>query len=145
MSHAKWSSWGNLQQSTTAAFVALVRAKHMGRTSSPTDVISWARSQVDYAMGSSGRSFVVGFGVNPPVREHHAGASCPDRPASCGWPQFDSPNPNPQILYGGLVGGPRGPGDNTYNDVRSDYVTNEVANDYNSGFTGALAALLQLV
>ncbi len=35
-----------------------------------------------------------------------------------------------------------GPGnDDSYVDVRTDYVKNEVAVDYNSGFTGALAAL----
>ena len=36
---------------------------------------AWATQQVDYALGSSGRSFVVGFGVNPPVRPHHRGRS----------------------------------------------------------------------
>jgi len=35
-----------------------------------------------------------------------------------------------------------GPGvDDSYVDVRSDYVKNEVAVDYNAGFTGVLAAL----
>jgi endoglucanase len=145
MSHAQWSTWGNLGQSTTAAFVALVRALHLSDPHLQARTVAWARSQIDYALGSSGRSFVVGYGNNPPQREQHAGASCPDRPAPCGWAQFDSKGPNPQILYGGLVGGPKGPGDNTYHDVRSDYVTNEVANDYNAGFTGALAALVQLL
>jgi endoglucanase len=51
--------------------------------------------------------------------------------------------PNPQVLYGGLVGGPND-GD-SYKDVRSDYVSNEVAVDYNAGFTGALAGLVQML
>lgn len=35
-----------------------------------------------------------------------------------------------------------GPGvDDAYVDVRSDYTKNEVAVDYNAGFTGVLAAL----
>ena len=35
-----------------------------------------------------------------------------------------------------------GPGvDDSYVDVRSDYTKNEVAVDYNAGFTGVLAAL----
>ena len=35
-----------------------------------------------------------------------------------------------------------GPGDDdSYVDVRTDYIKNEVAVDYNAGFTGALAAL----
>ena len=30
--------------------------------------IAFARSQVHYTLGSAGRSFVVGFGQNPPLR-----------------------------------------------------------------------------
>jgi hypothetical protein len=40
------------------------------------------------------------------------------------------------------VGGPSAP-DDYYNDVRNDYVMNEVAMDYNAGFTGSLAGLVQ--
>lgn len=37
-----------------------------------------------------------------------------------------------------------GPGsDDSYVDVRSDYTKNEVAVDYNAGFTGVLAALIE--
>ena len=32
--------------------------------------------QVHYILGSTGRSFVVGYGVNPPTHCHHRGASC---------------------------------------------------------------------
>ena len=39
------------------------------------------------------------------------------------------------------MGGPTAPNDNAYRDVRSDYVANEVALDYNAGFTGALARM----
>lgn len=56
-----------------------------------------AKSQVDYALGSTGRSFVVGFGASPPLRVHHRGASCPARPAPCSWSAFSSPGPNPQV------------------------------------------------
>ncbi len=58
---------------------------------------------------------------------------------SCG----HAAGPNPQILYGGLVGGPND--NDSYQDKRSDYVGNEVAVDYNAGFTGALAGLIQLL
>ena len=33
-------------------------------------------TQVNYILGSTGRSFVVGYGVNPPTHCHHRGASC---------------------------------------------------------------------
>jgi len=83
--------------------------------------------------------------MRPPLHAHHAGASCPDRPARCDWANFDSKNPNPQVLYGALVGGPKGPGDDTYTDSRKDYVGNEVACDYNSGFSGALAGIVEMI
>ena len=50
---------------------------------------------------------------------------------------------NPQVLYGALVGGPPGTND-AYEDVRSNFQTNEVAVDYNAGLVGALAGLIQL-
>ena len=53
------------------------------------------------------------------------------------------PGPNRHILYGALVGGPGAPDDHSYVDDRSNYITNEVALDYNAGFTGALAALVE--
>ena len=46
------------------------------------------------------------------------------------------------ILYGALVGGPKSNND-AYTDDRSDFTMNEVATDYNAGFTGALARLAQ--
>ena len=52
MSHPKWSKWGNLQFSTTAAFLALAHAKHSKSAESRAVAVQWARSQVDYAMGS---------------------------------------------------------------------------------------------
>ena len=43
------------------------------------------------------------------------------------------------ILCGALVGGPDA--SDGYTDEVSNYTVNEVADDYNAGFTGALAAL----
>lgn len=31
------------------------------------------------------------------LQVHHAAASCPDPPASCGWKQFKTGGPNPQV------------------------------------------------
>jgi len=41
------------------------------------------------------------------------------------------------VLYGALVGGPDE--NDVYVDDREDYVSNEVACDYNAGFQGAVA------
>ncbi|MPC16854.1 Endoglucanase A [Portunus trituberculatus] len=103
---------------------------------------AFGKQQIHYMLGSTGRSFVVGFGNNPPQRPHHASSSCKDPPEPCSWPDFHSPYPNPHILYGALVGGPGQ--DDSYADVRSDYVKNEVACDYNAGFQSAVAALRHL-
>ncbi|NER84336.1 MAG: glycosyl hydrolase family 9, partial [Leptolyngbya sp. SIO1D8] len=50
--------------------------------------------------------------------------------------------PNDNILFGALVGGPSSPDDFAYEDSRTNYITNEVALDYNAGFTGALARMV---
>jgi hypothetical protein len=88
---------------------------------------------------------VVGYGTNPPKQPHHRSSSCPNRPAACGWSDFYSAGPNPQALVGALVGGPTGLNGDAYSDLRSDYIANEVAVDYNAGFSGLLAGLVQLL
>lgn len=54
-------------------------------------------------LGDAGRSFVVGYGKDPPERAHHRGASC--RPGDCSGAQLATPEPNPNIIKGALVGG----------------------------------------
>ena len=34
----------------------------------------FAKKQIDYMLGDNGRSYVVGWGHNPPQRPHHRGA-----------------------------------------------------------------------
>nr|ANR02619.1 endo-b-1,4-glucanas [Perinereis aibuhitensis] len=132
-------TWGSLRYAANSAFIALLAAD---QGVLPTQSRNFARNQINYMLGSTGRSFVVGFGNNPPQRPHHRASSCPDLPANCGWDQASDPAPNPQILNGALVGGPDA--QDNYNDDRQDYVSNEVACDYNAGFQGALAGILQL-
>ena len=80
-------------------------------------------------------SYVVGFGVNPPRNPHH-------RTAHGSWANdITTPANNRHTLYGALVGGPASASDTDYADDRTNYVTNEVALDYNAAFTGALARL----
>ena len=92
-------------------------------------------------LGDSGRSFVVGFGENYPKQPHHKAASCDSPPAQCSWDTFNNvAQDNPHELLGALVGGPKDLGD-TYQDLRTDYITNEVTLDYNAGFQGVVAGL----
>ena len=75
------------------------------------------------------------FGNNSPQNPHHR--------ASSGYDDINNPQPNQHILYGALVGGPASVNDFDYQDVRNDYVRNEVALDYNAAFTGALARMYE--
>ena len=64
--------------------------------------------------------------------------SCnPDHSVHCSWDDYNSPDDNDSELIGALVGGPD-EWDN-YNDARDDYISNEVACDYNAGFQTGLA------
>ncbi len=130
--------WGSLRYATTAAFVADVYADWSGCT--PEKVRTYkdfAKKQVDYCLGDTGRSFVVGFGTTPPEHPHHRtahGSWCDN------W-QTPIPENHSHVLYGALVGGPRTTDDSSYTDDIGDYICNEVACDYNAGFTGILARM----
>lgn len=63
--------------------------------------------------------------------------SCPDIPQPCSEANLHASGPSPHLLLGALVGGPDV--NDSYVDNREDYVKNEVAIDYNSGFQSALA------
>ncbi len=126
--------WGSLRYATTTAFVASVYSRWDG---CPSDKVSvywdFAKSQADYALGSSGRSYVVGFGEDSPEHPHHRtsqGSYCDN---------MNEPGQARHTLYGALVGGPDA--SDGYSDTVNDYTKNEVACDYNAGFTGLMAAM----
>lgn len=131
--------WGPTRYAANTAFLALV-ASDIGIQ--PNAYRTFARKQIHYMLGDSGRSFVVGFGKNPPLRPHHRSSSCPNKPAKCDWNNLNSAGPNPQTLTGALVGGPDK--NDNFKDDRKDYIQNEVATDYNAGFQSAVAGLKHL-
>jgi endoglucanase len=55
---------------------------------------------------------------------------------------IEDPLTNRHILYGALVGGPTAADDSSYVDDRTNFQANEVALDYNAGFTGAVARMV---
>jgi hypothetical protein len=126
--------WGSLRYATTAAFIADLYADSSECPASKADTYrAFAKTQVDYALGSTGRSFVVGYGTNPPQHPHH-------RAAHGSWgDNFGIPDKHRHTLYGALVGGP-GVSDD-YDDQTNNYTNNEVACDYNAGFTAVLARM----
>ena len=127
-------AWGSLRYASTAAFLAV--------TYSNSDVCpkdkkntyhDFAVDQINYCLGSTGFSYEIGFGDDYPVHPHHR--------TSQGSPSnnMNDPADARHILCGALVGGPDA--NDGYTDEVSNYTTNEVADDYNAGFVGALAAL----
>ncbi|XP_077985298.1 uncharacterized protein LOC144439939 [Glandiceps talaboti] len=124
-----------LKKTGQICFVALVAAKHGLHTQ---EYLDFAQSQIHYILGDTGRSFLAGFGRHPPTRNHHRASSCPDLPEPCTWQHNRSPQPNPQILFGGLVCGPD-VRDNFYDD-RKNYLQTESGIN-SSGFLGAIAGL----
>jgi hypothetical protein len=128
--------WATLRNSANAALIGLVYAKHVGpRAGAPYEC--WALSQLRYMLGDSGRSYVVGYGKHFPTQPHQRAASCPNAPAGCNYLQLHSPDPNPHVLVGALVGGPYR--NDTFPDDRQNYAKSEVGIEYNAGFTAAAA------
>jgi endoglucanase len=129
--------WGSLRYAANTAFIALVYADAITDAALKTRYHDFAVRQINYALGDNPlrRSFVVGFGVNPPRNPHH-------RTAHGSWTDNSSqPTDSRHTIYGALVGGPSSANDQ-YTDDRRDFVMNEIATDYNAGFTSALARLV---
>lgn len=131
-------SWGSLRYAANTSFVALVYSDWVKDAALKTRYHDFGVRQINYALGDNPRksSYVVGFGANPPTKPHH-------RTAHGSWlDSIADPVDDRHVLYGALVGGPPAAND-AYTDSRQDYTANEVATDYNAGFTSALARLSQ--
>lgn len=132
-----------LPRVANAALLALIYYKNMkgegvsGRKLGGYEC--WAVLQVGYLLGDSGKSYVVGYGEDPPKQPRHQGASCPDSPAECSAINESIDEPNPQVLVGALVSGPDE--NDEYEDSRLELVQSRVSLMNNAGFTSALAAL----
>jgi endoglucanase len=130
--------WGSLRYACNTAFMAVIYGElPNANATKKTKYKNFAVRQVNYALGDNPdkRSYMCGFGNNPPKNPHHRGAHGTWNDNLTGPPET-----NRHILYGALVGGP-GNSDN-YKDDRGDYISNEVATDYNAGITGVLAKIL---
>ncbi|WJZ84938.1 hypothetical protein VitviT2T_004512 [Vitis vinifera] len=113
-----------------------------------THLMAFAKQQMDYLLGENpeGRSYMVGFGNNPPTHAHHRGSSVPKLPenytVNCGmsfvyW--FHKNEPNPNMLTGAIVGGPDR--NDTFLDLRWQSPMTEPCTYVNSLAVGVLAKL----
>jgi len=123
--------YGSTRYNTAAELCALVYRKETGRT----DFTDWAKSQMEYIMGSNpmNRSYIVGYSENSAKHPHHRAAH-----GSKTLSMLDPPE-HRHTLWGALVGGPDL--EDFHKDETTDYVYNEVAIDYNAAFVGAAAGL----
>lgn len=130
-------SWGSNRYAANTAFAAFFYSDHIEDAPLKARYHDFAVRQINYMLGDNPlkRSLVVGFGTNPPQRVHH-------RTASGMYPGHDSDTGAcKHVLFGALVGGPDAA--DGYEDVRNNYTENEVACDYNAGFTGAIARMVK--
>jgi endoglucanase len=135
----RWiSQWGSLRYAANTAFLADVYASSVNDPNGAYTAL--AAQTVDYILGANPRqsSYLVGYGNNFPQQPHSREAS------GVGWDGFRNGLPNAHINFGALVGGPSQPNDTSYTDLRSDYVSNEVALDYNAGLAGSFARSVEL-
>ncbi|MFC5923224.1 glycoside hydrolase family 9 protein [Micromonospora vulcania] len=130
-------SWGALRYAANTSFAALVYSDSTTDATRKARYHDFAVRQINYALGDNPRasSYVIGFGANAPRNPHHRTAH------GSWWDSQSVPVETRHTLFGALVGGPSAAND-AYTDSRSDYVMNEVATDYNAGFTSALVRLV---
>lgn len=153
--------WNNMQYVAGAAFLHAVYADYLalahsdqsaalrcaGGSLGPQELISFARSQVDYILGSNpeGLSYLVGYGRKYPTKVHHRAASSVSYKvdkAFVGCAQgydewYSRQKDNPNVLVGALVGGPDEKDE--FSDARGNYVQTEACTYNTAPLVGVLA------
>jgi hypothetical protein len=126
------NNWGVIRYAAAEAMVMILYSKYNGNQA----LYTFAKSQVDYAIGTNPKNFsyIIGIGSNYCLHPSHRAAN------GYTYANGDNQKPAQHLLTGGLVGGPD-QSDNFIDDV-NQYQYTEVAIDYNAGFVGALAAML---
>jgi hypothetical protein len=157
---ANLSQWGSLRLANNAAWIAgwaidegiigsnttfqynydAVANKSIMKTIKSADTEAFIKATLNYSLGvtsPNNQSFVVGFG-DYPQEPHHRDASGITTLLGYGdaIDPFDGTD-NKYDIIGALVGGPTDYAE-TYSDLRTNYVGNEVTLDYNAAFTNNL-------
>ncbi|XP_006843615.3 endoglucanase 15 [Amborella trichopoda] len=154
--------WINLQYISTASFLLTVYSDFLSTARGgprslmcpagqvqPSELLSFARSQVDYILGTNPKavSYMVGYGSSYPWHVHHRGASIVSvkkdpTPVGCEdglkiW--FDNTGPDPNVIDGGVVGGPDE--NDAFGDNRSLMAQSQPAIYTTAPLVGVLAKL----
>jgi PKD repeat protein len=130
--------WGSNRYAANTAFLLMKYSDLTDDEDLQAKYYNRGKEIIDYILGSNPQntSYVIGYGSQYPLYPHH-------RTAHGSWSRSETlPEETRHILYGALVGGHKTADDDDWTDNRSDYVWNEVATDYNSLFTSAVARLV---
>ncbi|XP_047158043.1 endoglucanase 8-like [Vigna umbellata] len=147
----------NMQHVTSLSFLLLAYSNYLSHankvvpcgetTATPALLKHLAKRQVDYILGDNplGMSYMVGYGPRYPRRIHHRASSLPSlavHPARIGCKAgsryFFSPNPNPNVFVGAVVGGPTNNTD-SFPDSRPFFQQSEPTTYINAPLVGLLA------
>lgn len=130
-------TWGCLRYATSVGFVTAVACDRLfANDAKYADYKKMYETQINFCFGDNPNQqcYVVGYNENSPRNPHH-------RTAHGSWKNSDAdPVESRHILYGALVGGPNK--DGSYEDDRNNYINNEVATDYNAGYTALLCKMV---
>ncbi|XAR70183.1 Cellulase [Bertholletia excelsa] len=149
--------WNNLQFVTSSSFLLAVYSDYLTSARrelncasgpvAPSELLSFAKSQVDYILGDNPRatSYMVGYGSNYPQQVHHRGSSIVSikvdpsfvscRGGYATW--FSRKASDPNVLTGAIVGGPDAY--DNFADERDNYEQTEPATYNNAPVLGLLA------
>ncbi|KAJ8749288.1 hypothetical protein K2173_018769 [Erythroxylum novogranatense] len=152
--------WNNMQYVSTAAFLLTVYSDFLRNTNQRLkcdselvdhgELLDFAKSQVDYILGSNpmNMSYLVGYGPKYPTRVHHRGASIVSHRENKGfigctqgydnW--YSRQEANPNVVVGALVGGPDSR--DNFMDQRANYMQTEACTYNTAPLVGVFAKLL---
>ena len=125
------AGYGSARYNTAAGLQAMVYAKETGDMT----YAEWAKDQMEYILGDNpmGYAYEVGYGNSYASQPHHRAAHCSAKQS------MEDPVVQVHTLWGALVGGPDL--SDYHSDITTDYIYNEVTDDYNAAFCGDLAGL----
>lgn len=151
--------WNNMQFVTSASFLLTAYSDYLSSAgksvqcssgyASSNELLSFAKSQVDYLLGDNPRatSYMVGYGSNYPQQVHHRASSIISvkvnpsfvscRGGYATW--FSRKSSDPNVLIGAIVGGPDAY--DNFADQRDNYEQTEPATYNNAPLLGVLARL----
>ncbi|KAK7264116.1 hypothetical protein RJT34_31720 [Clitoria ternatea] len=154
--------WNNMQYVSSAAFLLAVYSNYLSASKAqlncpdgqiqPQEVLNFAKAQADYILGKNpaDMSYLVGYGQKYPLHVHHRGASIAsifalNYEVGCtqgfeAW--YNRPEPNPNVICGGLVGGPNN--NDEFSDDRSNYEQTEPTMSGVAPLVGIFAKLQSL-